>query len=119
MKPFDPTKPCQYRNGKSCIILTTKGRYEYEGVPQPIVTEDELGNITTHRTDGRLLPQLESDYDLININAKKTVELWVNVYPDGVTIAWPTKRCATEFARSEDLFARKKITFEVEEGEGL
>ena len=117
MKPLDPTKPCQYRNGKSCIILTTKGRYEYEGVPQPIVTEDELGNITTHRTDGRLLPQLESDYDLININAKKTVELWVNVYQVG----FDTYECE-EYAKNDTrrgLFARKKITFEVEEGEGL
>ena len=119
MKPFDPTKPCQYRNGKSCVILTTKGR-AYDGtIPQPIVAEGETGITTIHTAQGQLLTYQESDYDLINIPSKKTVEMWFNVYDDGDFSCHASQYHANHYAPSKPLFARKKITFEVEEGEGL
>jgi phage-related protein len=74
--------------------------------------------VTSHTLDGFYLhTKDEYLYDLINIPAKKTVELWVNVYQVG----FDTYECE-EYAKNDTrrgLFARKKITFEVEEGEGL
>ena len=113
MKPFDPTKPCQYRNGEPARILCTDSGDEL----YPIVSITEKGVPITHDAKGLARVVRESEYDLINIPNKKTVEVLVNVYPSGVD-TYESEQDAIDDAATS-IFARKKITFEVEEGEGL
>jgi len=118
MKPFDPTKPVQYRNGEIPEVLSTKGRQIISGEKYPIITEDKAGNIRTHKIDGHTsLFGGESEYDIINIPEKRKLEMWVNVYDDNGY----TSHCNKHYA---DLLKAKRIAClhivrEYEEGEGL
>ena len=69
MKPFDPTKPCQYRNGEPARILCTDSGDEL----YPIVSITKQGVPITHNTKGVTRVGQVSYYDLINIPSKKTV----------------------------------------------
>ena len=110
MNPFDPTKPCQYRNGEPARILCTDRDTLY-----PIVSLTKNGSILTHLKNGSIGDFHESQHDLINIPSKKTVEVFITIYNDGTFIC----SFSAQVPAKHDAFARKKITFEVEEGEGL
>jgi hypothetical protein len=58
----------------------------------------------------------EHELDLIEAKEKKTVTGWANIYKDQITV-FNSKTDAKEWAM--DIIARKQITIEYEEGEGL
>jgi len=119
MKPFDPTKPVQYRNGEKAELLTTKGRQILNGENYPIITEDRTGSIRTHKIDGHAsLFAGESDFDLINIPEKRKVEMWVNMNANGSFEVFRQKSDAGKYALSHRI-ACLHIVREYEEGEGL
>ena len=118
-KPFDPTKPCQTRDGRKVRILCTDAQcFGISREPQPIV-----GLI-----DGNPTPQTWSknggfgcglgNADLINIPEKRTV--WVNMYKSGGTSPQhPSKESADTNASLFDGGRIACIKVEFTEGEGL
>ena len=111
MKPFDPKKPCQTRDGKKVIIycVDAPGEYQIHGR----IEDDNYPR--TWRLDGRDTSLESTGYDLVNIQQK--VEKWANVYTHFRTgYLYPTKSEADRSAEP-DRIACIKVSFE--EGEGL
>lgn len=98
MKPFDPTKPCQFRDpkqGKVLRLLTDK----LTDYPLCFEVQWSNGHIDTHTTTihgYEHTDEVESDYDIVNIPAKR--EGWVNVYPPEDT--WGAEQAMLNFKTS-------------------
>ena len=77
MKPFDPNKPCQYRNGEPARIVCT----DLKGA-RPIISlrysPGGTEKIFSHYESGQQFCDYENSFDLINIPVKH--EYWANVY---------------------------------------
>lgn len=116
-KPFDTTKPVQTRDGRKARIICTDAKGKYPLVALVDTEENEMA--LNYLQNGKFFSDREHNNDLVNIPETKTVEFWVNVYNDGeVGNAWRTKEDAIG-CRDVGLFAVKKVTIEVKEGEGL
>lgn len=119
MKPFDPTKPCRTRNGKSARIICTDAKGS-----KPIIAliSDCTGVeiMSRYCSDGlRLTTGEKCMGDLINIPEKH--EMWVNVYGKiinsyNIGDGYVSKEQADK-AASLIRIACIKVPFE--EGEGL
>lgn len=74
--PFDPAKPCRYRNGKPALVLMTTAPE-----PWPIITQTPDGDRRSHRANGRYLQEQDGEhsYDLLNIPRRLTFTSWANV----------------------------------------
>jgi len=123
MKPFDPTKPVQYRNGEKARIRFTDGNATYSGTKHPIVSEGEDGVLRTHQTNGKWgIWDDKDNYDLINIPEKRKLEMWVNVY-GGKDFCHPSvghySKTKADESASNGRIACLHIVREYEEGEGL
>ena len=112
MKPFDPKKPCQTRDGRKVIIYCTDapgdcpihGRIEGQSRPD------------CWRITGIFAPEsLEMISDLVNIPEK--IIRWINVYnKSGEFLSYKSKAEA-DYAAGSRRTACIKVEFE--EGEGL
>ena len=119
MNPLDLTKPVQTRNGKPARIICTDVKSG-----QPILAlvkcPDRTEAVISYSIDGSFFPDdRTSDNDLINVPNKKTFEFWVNLYPTSVGEHTFTSLKQAKLYATPNIFARKKIIIEVEEGEGL
>lgn len=124
MKPFDPTKPCQTRDGRKVRILCTDAELTYVGRKHPIVgLVEEYQSPDTWDANGKYdSVDQESKFDLINIPEKRKLTGWVNVYQNG-DLAHHESKLAADQNRSVyyciaclDL---SKYNIEFTEGEGL
>jgi hypothetical protein len=114
MKPtFDPNKPYQTRDGRKADLIATfehphyKFLFQIKGAPHPLL----------YTSGGAAFQdELESCLDLINIPEKKTVEFWVNVYPNSLIIHERKKQADIH---AFDRTACLHIVWEYVEGEGL
>jgi hypothetical protein len=75
---IDFTKPVQTRNGYSVRIISTDGHQYY-----PVV--GYIGDAKSPAAwglDGAIFSSLQvNDYDLIQVPEKKTLDVWINIYP--------------------------------------
>ncbi len=115
--PFDPTKPVQCRNGNPARIIFTDaaGKYPiialvtYPGCQESPVSFTAAGQYCGPR---------ESPYDLINIVETRTLDRWVNIYPNDNLFGHVTPEEANRLACS-DRVACIRITQTYTVGEGL
>jgi hypothetical protein len=68
--------------------------------------------------DGRMY-SYPSDSDLIEVRPRIKREVWVNVYPDGVSMPFLTKEAANNYTPMAGRIACVKLVIDCEEGEGL
>lgn len=76
---------------------------------------------TTWRKDGRSFRSgnfSDGPYDLIEVTPRIQREVWVNVYPNGISRSFKEKRFADECAMDHRI-ACVKLIIDCEEGEGL
>lgn len=111
-KPFDPTKPYRTRDGREAKIVHT-----FKNGHLLVIVDNKEWH---HLHDGRLLWCSTKDniLDLVNIPVKRTIEFWVNVYPDRLGKTHKMQSVANDNAtegRTECL----RIVREYVEGEGL
>lgn len=114
---FDPSKPCQTRDGRPVEIITTKGRG-----PKPII--GYIGNNErTESWDSNGNAQIkwgivQTQSDLINVpEPKSSGKVWVNVYKNKEATAWSTKEMANEYEGNYRIACIGPIKWT--EGEGL
>lgn len=115
MKPFDPTKPVQTRDGRKARIICTDRR----DVIFPIVAlieEGDMDRVLTYYANGSHEKQ-PSDADLINVPAEFERAQWVNVYPLAIAF-WDSKETADHGA-SPGRIACVQIVVKGKEGDGL
>lgn len=123
---FDPTKPCQTRDGRKVRILCTDFPTRNN---QPIagVVDGDCDDIMQWSADGSYIGKLKtvSPLDLINIPEKHKLTGWVNVYRDDfggrfIGSSHSSKSLATDYGAGRiaclDL---SKYNIEFEEGDGL
>lgn len=112
---IDFTKPVQTRDGKPVKIISTDGHPNC-----PIVGYIENRDVpVTWNPDGKFCSGAhESEIDLINVPQKRTLDVWVNVYPNNEVFSYSTKETADKLAGTHRL-ACIHIVREYEEGEGL
>lgn len=120
-RKFDPTKPVQTRNGKTARIVCTDAEAPYTIVA---LIEGHSGDAFRYTTEGNLLMSSPGSMDLINVPAKFTRELWVNIYPQeqkGFTVraAGHATRERADIKACSDRIACVKVTIEGQEGDGL
>ena len=60
-----------------------------------------------------------TDCDLIEVRPRIQREVWVNVYPDGVSMPFLTKEAANNYTPMAGRIACVKLVIDCEEGEGL
>jgi hypothetical protein len=118
MKPFDPTKPVQTRDGrKARIVCMDANTVEYPiiallagpaGVEYPI----------SFALNGKFYTNREHPNDLINIPIKHKREVWVNCYKADFGDFYHSKDIADSRALPGRI-ACIKLNIEFEEGEGL
>ncbi len=118
MKPFDPTKPVQARDGrKARIICTDASNPKYPIVA--MVTTDGNENPASYTKEGLIISNCLNNGDLINIPIKHKREVWVNVYPTTDVSGFFNTRQAADRYSFNDRIACIKLNIEFEEGEGL
>jgi hypothetical protein len=113
---IDITKKYQTRDGRPVEILSTNGRRGWSVIGY-------IGDNPTVRTwtsEGRIdvTPWTRHDEDLIEIKEKKTRTYWLNIYDDCAGV-YSSEANAVRGQLRQDIQARKQITIEYEEGEGL
>jgi len=125
MKPFDPTKPIQTRDGrKARIICADANYYDIHGNKEPIMALIEVKNgikgIEKHcsfSSNGQYFHDKQSEHDLVNIPEKKELDVWVNVYSN-FSSAY-CSRSEADRNSSPTRIACVHVTQEFTEGEGL
>ena len=81
MSDFDPTKPCQLRNGTPVRILCTDGPGD-----MPLVIMREDGAVSKRYANGKFIRGDSGEFDLDLVNVPERIVRFVNVYPkDGST----------------------------------
>lgn len=113
---IDITKQYRTRDGRKVRILYTDGTDS----ERPVVGFIGACPATYHwPIDGRFCPSVtDCGEDLIEIRPKRTLDVWVNVYPDRCGGGHETRAVADQHASSGRI-ACLHITREYEEGEGL
>ena len=106
-------KKYKYRNGEPARILCL----DYNAKTYPVISLNEKRNIQTHTKDGIYnLNEQKNDYDLIEVKEKKKIELWVNVYPNGGSCIFRSKKDADYDAINWNRTACLHIVQEYEDG---
>lgn len=122
---FDPTKPCQTRDGRKVRILCTDAKRWHDG--ESIValvdsdTESGTQSVMTYMSDGRYYSKFESPYDLINIPEKRKLTGWLNMYESGYGGVHKTRSEADKWYEERRIACLdlSKYNIEFEVGEGL
>lgn len=124
-KTFDPNKPVQTRDGRKARILASDKKTDSFPIVALVEILPEGKEATLHYTkDGKFdyTDTLLRD-DLINIPEKHTIERWINIYefPDNekAIAIHQTEMEAIKAGLKSNIKARKKLTIEYVEGEGL
>lgn len=120
MKPFDPTKPVQTRDGRKARIICTDRNYQVGVHRWPIVAiiEGSSDDVMSYHENGLAHFSGTSGADLINIPAEFEFERWVNVYAKRVSSLWDTKAQCDHVA-SDDRIACVRVVIKGKEGDGL
>lgn len=129
MKPFDPTKPVQTRDGRKARIIDTKLQAA-QPIAAAVLNTYGTEYVLTFREDGRFYEDLDSQSpdDLINIPTKRSITFWVNVYEDDsgkvqytthTDNAYLALQKAFDESQGYKTLAQFKVEREFEEGEGL
>lgn len=117
MKPFDPTKPVQTRDGRSARIICFDRKCDNGNTIIALVNnrfnDDE--SITLYMSSGRMNHINDCESDLINIPEKQTG--WLNIYSDNYCFVYNTKDEADKCATKGERIACIQITYF--EGEGI
>lgn len=116
-KPFDPTKPVQTRDGRPARILATDLKSSHGAIVAIVNTEGEERAIHFHAS-GHYFTETESAIDLVNVPEKRTIEFWLNVYPDILAHRHDSKKAA-DLCASKHRIACIHIKQDFVEGEGL
>lgn len=120
MKPFDPTKPCQARDGRKVRILCTDG-------PNPLYPivgfVEGFADANSWTKNGNFYVDRNQDAkDPVNIPTKRKLTGRVNVYKSG-EVFYHAKKQDAELNRNNDVCIAcldlSKYNIEFEEGEGL
>jgi hypothetical protein len=118
MKPFDPTKPVQTRDGRKARVLCTDRKTEdgYNIIASVVCAED-VEHAYYYRLDGTMSIG-KSPNDLVNVPVKH--KRWVNIYPNnklGASMnAYEDRDAADDLANPSRIAC---IEIEFEEGQGL
>ena len=111
---IDKDKQYKTRDGSEVRIYATDG-----GGTRPIhgaVKNQDGWFLVLWRESGELFDGFDSSSDLIEVKQRMKFERWVMVNQNGDYSLWLDKPSK---ASSVDAFAITRISFEVEEGEGL
>jgi hypothetical protein len=117
MTKFDPNKPVQFRHAPEKVrILATDLKYNFP-IAIAVLRDDGREEIRTRHSDGRVNPDRESPYDLVNVPEKH--ERWANIYSlsdQTYCNLYPTREAA-DFSSAPNRVACVRV--EYTEGEGL
>jgi hypothetical protein len=81
---FDPTKPVQTRDGRKARIICSDRKTNSDFSIVVLIThEDDTERAATRRANGSLDPNIESNFDIINIPVERVG--YVNYYGDRET----------------------------------
>lgn len=118
--PLDLTKPVQTRRGGKVTIWDASFKRTASGIPT-VYGKEEFEGIAycrTWRTTGEWDTYSGRHYlDLINVPEKRTMDMWVNIYPDAASY-WANRDDADTCAVKSRL-ACVHIVQEYAVGEGL
>ena len=122
MKPFDPTKPVQLRNGRKARIIATDRKGAGHHTIVALVENDNVETVWYFTKEGKFSANGDDiDFDLVNIPIKHKRKYWINVYPptslDG-DVVHQSKQFA-DYAAGANRIACIEREIEFEEGEGL
>jgi hypothetical protein len=111
---IDKDKQYKTRDGREVRIYATDagGLYPVHGA----IKRDDGWSMDSWTSQGTQLGQCESFRHLIEVKPRIKIERWVMVARNGDYSLWLNKPSK---AASVDAFAITRISFEVEEGEGL
>lgn len=109
-KPVDLTKPVQTRDGRAARILCTDRKHSEHPVVALVKCHDFQEHCYTFSADGRNLPGLGTDLDLVNVPPKVVSEAYRNVYSDGVVGAKFTTKAAAQREASPSAIGIIKLT---------
>lgn len=115
-KPFDPTKPCQTKDGRAARVLAI-GVNGCNGETLAVLISEKDGTDIPccHHANGQYMKVLTSARDLVNIPEKKTI--YVNIRPNGQDDTTHFSRYDADARATPDRVACVRV--EYEEGEGL
>lgn len=117
-KPFDPTKPCQTRDGRAARIVDNNVLSAISKQHRlAVIITDRTGydSIHVYQTNG-INVQGHRDWDLINIPKKH--KRWVNMYPNN-NISINTFNNYNHAKDNRKIHCIATICIEFTEGEGL
>ena len=114
MKPFDPTKPVQTRDGRAARIICTDRAGNDDTIVALITSLHGTESIIQCKLGGKVYFTSDSPADLINIPTKRKIKYWVSIYKDSLH-----GRTDDKMYGAKDILARKEVEIEFEEGEGL
>lgn len=116
MKPFDPTKPVQTRDGRKARIVCTDAKSEYPIVA--LVLENGVEEHSRHTICGHWWSsKMDCNNDLVNIPIKHKRTIFLNVYKDYIVTHESEYKAKASI--SPGIIASIKFEIEFEEGEGL
>lgn len=118
MKEFDPKKPVGFRHAPEKVrILAADLKYNLP-IVIAVLRDDGREEIRTRHSDGRVNPDRDSPYDLVNV--PKKYEVWINFYDDEEggydSYSYSSQAIADESADSTRIAC---IRVEFTRGEGL
>lgn len=100
--------------GKLVRIISTDGHPNW-----PIIGYIETRDVPLiWKSDGKFDMTHKSEYDLIQVPVKHTLDVWLNIYPSGASYNYETKEIADSRAAQRRI-ACLHIVREYTEGEGL
>lgn len=118
---LDLTKPVQTRRGGKVTIWDASFKRTASDIPTVYGKEefDGIAYARTWRTNGQWNTYGDSYcLDLINVPEKRTMDMYVNIYPDGAASYWASKVMADQRA-DKSRIACVHIAQEYTVGEGL
>jgi len=120
MKTLDLTRPVRQKNGLSAWIISTTSKSKVSGHSYPLSVDYELhsGEIAhaSFTLCGELYAGEEDGRNLKNIPEKRTLDCWVNIYPE-TSMRFDTRIAADDYKSNR--IACIHIVQEYEVGEGL
>jgi hypothetical protein len=111
---IDKDKQYKTRDGRDVRIYATDGAEEYP--VHGAVKNDDVWYLARWKQNGTHAGEYDSSNDLIEVKPRIKIERWALVERDGSYSLWLDK---PSNASSVDAFAITRISFEVEEGEGI
>lgn len=124
MKTFDPTKPCQTRDGRSVRILCTDAKFETaRSGSYPICALVQYGSLEEvhfYTIEGEHVWRSSSGHDLINIPQKITLDGFLVLFPNRSAVHWADYADAKHFSKGA-IAVLNLLNYKIEfrEGEGL